>query len=177
MESLEEKMMRMIKENPSEFIKFLEDTGIDFDKTANELDIARKLVQLKYSMDKKSINAVEFVFWFSYFVEREAQDLIVEPEVQLGARRRAVQILTDKLHFGDKISVISELYVENPKKDKFISLMRKVQDLRNAVAHGRFSELEYDGLDLADARGQLKILADLMNALLKKPAIKTGQKN
>lgn len=168
MDTLEEKMMKMIKENPSQFIKFLEDNGIDFDKTAQELDMARKLVQERYSMNKKDISAVEFIFWFSYFVEKEAQDLIIEPEIQSGARREAVQILTDKLHFGDKISAISDLYVQNPKKDKFITLMRKVQDLRNAVAHGRFSELKYDNLDLSDARGQLKIVADLMNALLKK---------
>lgn len=162
-------MMKMIREDPKKFVDFLEQNKIDFDKIADELDISRRLVQERYSMNKKSIRAVEFVFWFAYFIEREAQDLIVEPEVQVGGRREAIQLLTDKLHFGDKISVISELYIENPKKDKFIKLMRKVQDLRNSVAHGRFNELQYEGLDLSDAKGQLVILSDLMNALLKKP--------
>lgn len=163
-----EELMQMVKDSPAKFIKYLEENGIDFDKTAVELDLARKMVTKKYSMDDKSIRAVEFVFWFAYLVEREAQDLIIEPEVYSGARREAIQILTDKLHFGDKISVISELYVKYPKKDEFLRLMRKVQDLRNAIAHGRFDELKYDSLDLGDARGQLKITADLMNALLKK---------
>lgn len=173
MESLEEKMLRMIRGNPSDFIKFLEDKKIDFDKAAQELDIGRKLVQKKYSMSKKDIGAVEFVFWFAYFIEREARDMIVEPEVQVGGRRQAIEAITDKLHFGDKISIISELYIQNPKKDEFISLMRKVQDLRNAIAHGRFNELKYDGRALSDATGQLKILGDLMNTLLNKPTSDT----
>jgi hypothetical protein len=165
---ISELMMKMVKENPDRFIGFLEANNIDFDKMRDELDVARKLVKERYKMAEEEIHAVEFVFWFSYFVEREAQDLIVEPEVHIGGRRESIQLLVDKLHFGDKISIISDLYSENPKKDAFVSLMWKVNTLRNDVAHGRFNNLKYDGFELSDSRGQLKIVADLMNALLKK---------
>lgn len=165
---LSESMMKMVKENPDGFIKFLEDNQISFDEMRDELDLARKIVKERYKMAEKEIHAVEFVFWFSYFIEREAQDLIVEPEVHIGGRRESIQLLVDKLHFGDKISIISALYIENPKTDAFVSLMWKVNTLRNDVAHGRFSNLKYGGFELSDSRGQLKIVADLMNALLKK---------
>jgi hypothetical protein len=163
-----EEMMKMVLENPNEFIKFLEENKIDFKKTRDELDVARKIVRERYKMSDEDIKAVEFVFWFSYFVEREIQDLIVEPEVRVGGRKEAIQLFADKLHFGDKISIISELYVQNPKKDVLISLLWKINTLRNEVAHGRFNELKYEEYKLSDARGQLKIIADLMNALLKK---------
>jgi len=168
MSSMEEEMMQLVKEDPSKFIRYLEEHNLDFNQIGVELDIARHIVRDKYKMNDGSIAAVEFVFWFSYFVERETQDLIVEPEVQIGGRRESIEKLVDKLHFGDKISIISDLYVQNPKKDRFITLMRKVQDLRNDVAHGRFDKLLYDGYELSSARGQLKILGDLMNALLNK---------
>jgi len=163
-----EKMMEMVRENPDKFIKYLEERKIDFNKSRLELDIARTIIQHKYPMKKKDIDAVEFVFWFAYFVEREVQDLIVEPEVKLGARRIAIQLITDKLYFRDKISIISELYVKDPKKDKFIKFLHKVNNLRNSVSHGRFDELKYGKYMLSDVRGQLKIVADLMNVLLKK---------
>lgn len=164
---LNDLMMKMVKENPNRFIKFLEDNRIDFDKVRGELDLARKIVKDRFKMAEKEIHAVEFVFWFSYFVEREAQDLTVEPEVHIGGRREFIQLLVDKLHFGDKISIISDLYSKDHKKDAFVSLMWKVNTLRNHVAHGRFGDLKYDGFELSDSRGQLKIVADLMNALLK----------
>jgi len=164
----EEGLMKIIRENPDNFIKLLEKYNIDFEKTRDELDIARVIVREKYQMSNEDIHAVEFVFWFAYFVEIEIQDLIVEPETQLGARREAIQILVNKLYFRDKISVISELYVKDPKKDKFLKFLHKVNDLRNSVSHGRFDELKYGKYMLSDVRGQLKIVADLMNTLLRK---------
>jgi len=164
----EEGIMKMLKKNPDEFIKLLEKKKIDFDKFGSELDIARKMIQDRFLMKKKDIDAVEFVFWFTYYVEREVQDLIVGPEVQLGGRKEAIQLIVDKLNFRDKISIISKLHIKNPKKNKFIKLLNKVNNLRNSVAHGRFDELKYGGYMLSDARGQLKITTNLMNALLKK---------
>lgn len=164
----EDELMQLLKKNPMEFIQLLEQKKLDFDEAKKSLDVGRKIVQERYSMSKDDIDAVEFVFWFTYFVEREAQDLIVWPEVQLGARREAMQVVTERLSFGDKITVISKLYVKDAKKDAFVSLLHQVNNLRNSVAHGHFDQLKYGGYSLSDFRGQLKITADLMNVSLKK---------
>ena len=144
-ENLEEMMMKMVKKNPMEFIKFLESKNLNFVEVAKDLDLGRKIVQDRYNIDSSSI---------------------IEPEVQLGGRREAIELMVNKLYFGEKISLISELY--SHKKDPFVKIMRKVQDLRNDVAHGRFNELNYEGYELSNARGQLIIIGDMMNALQKK---------
>ena len=77
-----------------------------------------------------------------------------------------MEIIISKLHFGEKIKIIEELHTE--KNDPFIKLMRQVQDLRNHVAHGRFNELKYAGYLLSDNRGKMTLIANLMDALLKK---------
>ena len=50
-----------------------------------------------------------------------------------------MDVMVGKLHFGDKIGIIEELY--SGKKNNFIKLMRKIQNMRNDVAHGRFDDL------------------------------------
>ena len=118
---------------------------------------------------RADFSASQPIIPFNYWLILECvSPVIIEPEVHLGGRCESIQLFIDKLHFGDKISIISELYSRNPKKDAFISFMWKINALRNDVAHGRFGNLKYEGLNLSDARGQLKIIADLMNALLKK---------
>ena len=129
------------------------------------MDIARKFVKEGYKINDEDILAVEFVFWFAYFVERSIQDFIVEPEVGMGGRRETIQSLTDRLSFGDKISVISELYKEDLKKGDLLSLLWKINEIRNHVAHGRFDKLKYKECELSDIRGQLKIIVDFKDAL------------
>lgn len=102
----------------------------------------------------------------AYFVEKEAEDLIIYPEVQIGARQNAMEVIISKLNFGDKIKIIEELYTS--KKDSFIKLMRQIQDLRNDVAHGKFENLNYGGYHLSDNRGKIKLIANLRDVLLKK---------
>ena len=78
--------------------------------------------------------------------------------------------IVDRRHFGDKISLISDLYIKEPKKDKFVKILWKVNDLRNSMAHGRFDELKYEGHHLSALKGQLKIVTNFMNSALKKPS-------
>src|SRR5690606_518105 len=104
-------------------------------------DIARRMVRRRFSLTKQQFQAVDFVFWVAYLVEREAKNLIVYPEVQIGARQKAMETIVNKLHFGDKIKVIEELYTG--KNDALIKLMRKIQDMRNDISHGRFDDLTY----------------------------------
>lgn len=71
-----------------------------------------------------------------------------------------------KLHFGEKIKIIEELHTD--KKDSFVRLMRKIQDMRNDIAHGRFDNLKYGGYHLSDNRGKIKLIANLRDAALDK---------
>ena len=157
-------LKKIVDGKPADLIKFAAEHGIDF----SELDknIARKMVQERFSLSDKEFEAVDFVFWIAYLVESEAEGLIIEPEVNVGARKEAMKIIISKLHFGDKIKIIEELH--SSKNDPFIKIMRQIQELRNDVAHGRFSNLKYGGYSLDDNRGKLTLIANLRDALLKK---------
>lgn len=162
----EDELMEILKKSPKEFADLLIRRGVDTTEVAKELDMARRLVQERFGMNEENIRAVEFLFWFNYYVEKEVESLIVEPEVFQGVRREFAQTLVDKLCLGEKISVISELYIDKPNKSELIKLLRTVNDFRNCVAHGRFDNLKYKNYSLADASGQLVIIGDFMNALL-----------
>lgn len=121
--------------------------SVDFENikflSAKSFDLGRSLVRGRYQINDDDIEAVEFIFWTIYFLERVTQDMIIEAECKVGARREAIQKIIDKLSFGDKISIVSDLYVKNPKKSDLVKLFWKVNDLRNNIAHGRFNKLTY----------------------------------
>ncbi len=156
-----EDLKKIVDGKPANLIRFAADKGIDFSEL--DKDIARKMVKERFSISDEQLEAVDFVFWIAYLVEREAESLIVEPEVLVGARKEAMKAIISKLHFGEKIKVIEELY--SSKNDPFIKLMRQIQDLRNNIAHGRFANLNYAGYPLNDNRGKLTMVADLRDAL------------
>lgn len=153
---------KLINGDPDTLIRKAEELGVDLSDL--DKDIARKMVKERFSLTNEQFDAVDFVFWVAYFVEREAEDLIIYPEVKIGARQIAMDTIIGKLYFGDKIKIIEELYAG--KKDSFIKLMRKIQDMRNDIAHGRFNKLTYGGYDLSDSRGKIKLLANLRDTLL-----------
>lgn len=159
-----EDIKKLVDGDPDELIRKATELGIDLGGLNK--DIARQMVQEKFSLTTEQFEAVDFVFWMAYFVEKEAEDLIIYPEVQIGARQNAMEVIISKLHFGDKIKIIEELYAG--KKDGFVKLMRQIQDLRNDVAHGRFVNLNYGGYYLSDTRGKIKLIANLRDVLLKK---------
>ena len=161
-----EEIERLLR-NPDEFIRVMKEKGVaqDIKKT---VDSARLLVREKYKMKTEEIQAVEFCFWFTYFVEREVRDLIIYPEVMSGARLEAMDKIIDRLHFGDKISLISDLYIKDPNKDEFIKTLWKINNLRNSMAHGRFNELKHGEFYLSEIEGQIKIIMDFMNSALHK---------
>ena len=160
----EDELRKLVDGNPDELIKWAEERGIDFSGLSK--DVARDAVKKRFSLTEDQFDAVDFVFWISYMVERDADELIIEPEVHIGGRRESIELLVSRLHFGDKIKFIEKIYTS--KEDPFIKVMRQVQDLRNDVAHGRFDELKYGGYPLSDNRGKLKLLANLRDALRKK---------
>lgn len=160
----EEDIRKLVDGDPDVLINKMAEYGIDF--SGLDKDIARIMVKEQFSLTDNEFDAVDFVFWMSYFVERTAEELIIDPQVAIGAPKRTMESVVSKLHFGEKIKVMEELYV--PSKDTFLKLMRKVQDLRNEVAHGRFNNLKYGGYHLNDNRGKMKLLADLRDSLRKK---------
>ena len=125
------------------------------------------MVKRRFNLTKQQIDAVEFVYWMSYFIEAELKQMILFVEKNLGNKTNMLEVALDKLHFGDKIGLI-EIYNENSKSDSFIKMCRKINDLRNDVAHGRFEKLEYAGFSLSDTKGQLKLFADIKNAAASK---------
>jgi sulfur relay (sulfurtransferase) DsrC/TusE family protein len=160
-----EEIKKLIDGNPDILIKKMGDLGVDFNNFSE--NIARDMVKnLFSSLTDEQFKTVDFVFWISYFVERVAEKLIIDSETQSGARKVAIETLVSKLHFGEKIKVIEELYIE--KKDNFIKLMREVQDLRNDIAHGKFDNLKYGGYSLSDNRGKIKLIAHLRDVYSKR---------
>lgn len=160
-----EDIKKLLDGDPDVLIKRAEESGIDLNSVLDK-NIAKTMVGKRFALTNEQFEAVDFVFWVAFFVEKEAEDLIVFPEVGAGARKEAMDALVGKLYFGDKIKIIEELYVG--EKDDFIKLMRKIQNMRNDVAHGRFVNLNYGGYSLSDNRGKLKLIANLRDSLLKK---------
>jgi hypothetical protein len=155
---------KLIDGDPDTLIQKAAEMGIDFSGLST--DIAREAVKKKFSLTQEQFEAVDFIFWMSYMVEKDAEDLIVYPEVQLGARQQAMDVFMERLHFGDKINIIEKLYTN--KKDNLLKLMRKIQDMRNDIAHGRFNNLSYGGYNLSDNRGKLKLIAHYRDVMRKK---------
>ncbi|MFZ4500537.1 MAG: hypothetical protein ACOYMZ_03555 [Minisyncoccia bacterium] len=159
-----EEIEKLVDGDPDVLIQKAEELGIDLGGLNK--GIAKEMVKKRFSLTEEHFEAVDFVFWIAYFVEREAEELIIDPEVHVGARKSAMEALVSKLHFGDKIKIIEELHTG--KKDEFVKLMRKIQDMRNDVAHGRFNDLNYGGYNLSDNRAKIKLIGNLRDVLRKK---------
>lgn len=157
-------LKKLVDGSPDVLIKWAEENNIDF--SGLDKDIAKTFVKERFNLSEEQFRAADFVFWISYYIEREAEDLIIEPEVHIGARRESIELMVSKLYFGAKIELIEKLY--SSSKDPFIKLMRKVQTLRNDVAHGRLNNLEYGGFPLHDNRGKIKMIGDLRDSLRRK---------
>ena len=163
-----EELLKKLLENTVDLILNLEKDGADFSSSAKELDIARYMVKERFSLSEDQINSVEFVYWISFWAEKELHKDILEIETNLGARSVAMESVLNKLHFGDKIKVMKEIYISDTKKDPYLEIYNKINNLRNAVAHGRYEELKYGGYELHEFKGQLKLLSDFRNAALTK---------
>jgi len=155
---------KLVDGDPDTLIQKAAEMGIDFSGLSK--DIAREMVRRKFSLTQEQFEAVDFIFWISYIVEKDAEDLIIYPEVQLGARQVAMDTMMERLHFGDKITIIEKLYTN--KKDNLLKLMRKIQDMRNDIAHGRFDKLNYGGYHLSDNRAKLKLIAHYRDVMRNK---------
>jgi hypothetical protein len=160
-----EEMKKLVDGNPDTLIKKLEEVNFDFNQLPDGL--SRDAVKKWCKLSDDDFAAVDFTFWAAYLIEYQASELIIEPEVSEGARKEVMEEIVSKLTFGDKISIIQNIHVRD-KKNPLLRMMRKMQDLRNNVAHGKFDMLEYGGFHLSTKKGQLKMFGDIRDVYLKK---------
>lgn len=162
----DEEIKKLLEGNSDDLIRKMTELGIDFKDLGK--DIAKDLVKRRYKdLTDEHFDAVDFVFWAAYFIERTAEELIIEPEVvQFKAREVAVRALVSKLHFGDKIKIISELHAKND--DPLVKIMWVIKNFRDDIAHGRFNNLVYGSYHLSDNRGKLKLVAAIRDSFDKK---------
>lgn len=154
---------KLIFSNPDKAFELLKKQGIQLPQR----DIGREMVRKRYGLTPEQLSAVDFVYWASYFIERELSGAISGfLNLQLkGEQKLIVEAIVDRLHLGDKISLIAGHFSKGDTESKeFISMCWKINELRNAVAHGRFGDLSYGGYSLAEPEGQLKLLVDLSNS-------------
>jgi len=168
-ESLDDKIMEFLKSDPDKAIETFEKHGVDFDGL-KELKMGKLFAQKRFNITDDQFEAVEFVFWITYFVEREINDIIsfVEKNKMFGIENPMINAMLDKLPFGSKISLIEKNYATTPKDKNYIKMLWKINDLRNHIAHGRFDELKYGGYMLNDPKGQIKLTLEIMNSSLGK---------
>ena len=169
----DEELTNLFFSDPDKIFTLVDRAGGNLDELKN-LQIGKLFAQKRFPelIKQEHIGAVEFMFWFCYFVEREIGDDIYEIEILLGKNPEEIEGMVDGMDFGGKIAFIKKHYVENPNEDSYTALLKKIKDLRNHMAHGRLNKLEYGGYFLSDPRGQLKLTAHFRNALRKKEPFK-----
>lgn len=158
-----EEISKLILSDPDEAWRKIQSGEID--TSHMEFNAVKRRVENKF-LTKEQIEAVESVYWATYLVEREVSDMVSSIEKTLG-NTDIVDTMLSRLAFGDKISLMDERYNAGGQIKPFVSFAWKVNKLRNSVAHGRYDDLKYEGLDLSDKKCQLKFLIDLVSAFLK----------
>lgn len=160
--------LKFLSSDPDKAFGVFEKMGTNFDDF-KKLDMVRLLIREKFKLSENQFEAVEFVFWISYMLERNLEAIIkdVEKARMLHLENPMLEAMLDKLHFGDKISLIQKHYATEPDDKNFISFLWRINDLRNSVAHGKFDELKFGGYELHDPKGQLKLIIEIMKAFKK----------
>lgn len=154
------------------FLKLKENGGnLDFVK---KLQLGKVIVKERFPnlIDEKHEEAINFLFWFIYGIEKETEDSILYVEDKLGKNKEETEEMIDNMTFGQKIDFIEKNYIKDKGNDLYISFMRNLNKLRNHMSHGRLNELKYGGYFLSEPEAQLKIFADVHNANLNKELVK-----
>ena len=167
--SLYDKMLKFLSSDPDKAIETFENLGTDFNDL-KKLKMGKLFARERFKINDDQFETVEFVFWITYMMEREINDIIndVEKARMRGLKNPMINAMLDKLPFGSKISLIEKNYASMPKNKNYIKMLWKINDLRNHVAHGRFDELKYGGYLLNDPKGQIKLTIEIMNTSLGK---------
>lgn len=159
-----DKLFDELTKNTRNFFSELEKENFDFSKL-KKIDLGRTIVKKRFNLTEEQISAVEFVYWISYYAETEIREMILEIEkIKTGKDNPVIDSFLDNLNFTDKILILEKNYALNDSDKPFIKILWKIKDFRNDVAHGKFDKLVYDKYPFSDPRGQLILIADIMNA-------------
>ena len=169
----EEEITKLFFSDPDKLFEIIKQRGGDLE-SFKELEFGKLFVKKKFPelIKIEHEEAVDFVFWFTYYIERETRDDIIYIEKALGKPPGDVDLMVDEMTFGQKIAFIEKNYVRKDSNDNYIKILREVKELRNALAHGELDKLVYGGYSLSDPRGQLKLFAQFSNTISKRPLIK-----
>lgn len=169
----EEEITKLFFTDPDQLFGMIQKNGGDLDGL-RKLKLGKLFVKQRFPefVNQNNEEAVDFVFWFTYFVEREIRDDIFYVETKLGKTPIDIDRKLDDMDFGQKIKFIEDNYISDKEKDTNVQVLREVKKLRNYLAHGELDKLEYGGYYLSDPRGQLKLLVQLHNSALKRPLVK-----
>jgi|AntAceMinimDraft_18_1070375.scaffolds.fasta_scaffold22304_1 hypothetical protein len=164
-----DEIARKLFSDPDKFFKEMEAKNFDF-RVFKKNDIPKLFVHKRYKdlIKQEHFDAAESVLWISYFAEREIREAIFDVETKIGKNPDEIDKELDKMTFGQKINFIENNYNPEGKSSAFIEVLRSIKTLRNHMAHGRLNKLTYGQYSLADPRGQIKLIIDLMNAALNK---------
>ncbi len=158
-----EELSELILSNPNEAWRKVQTGEIDISHV--NFNALRARAKNQFHMTDQQIEAVESTYWGSYLVERNISEMVSSMEKALG-NTDIVDDMLGRLTFGDKISLMNDRYNKGGQLKPFISMAWKVNQLRNDMAHGRFGNLKYNGIDLSDRKGQFKFLIDLVTAFM-----------
>ena len=161
--------MKLLFSNPDKIFSIIEGKGGSLDEL-RKVKLGRILARERYLelKDKDILDAAEFMFWFSYFVEREIRESIFEVEVIQGKVSEDIDKMVDTMTFGEKIGFIEKNYIEDENQDPFVKHLREIKTLRNHMAHGRLEKLKFGGYKLSDPRGQIKLISHFTNVCVRR---------
>lgn len=165
----DDEITKLFFSDPEKLFSKIKENGGSLDKIKN-IDLGKLIVRQRFPelINKKYEDAIDFLFWFIYGIEKETNDSILYVQIKLGVNPQEVESMVDNMTFGQKINFIEENYIKDKNNDTYITFMRSLNKLRNHMAHGRLGELKYGGYFLSEPEGQLKIFADVSNANLNK---------
>ena len=162
----DEKILALLFAEPEKIFTLYELGGGDY-QDLKKMQIGKVFARERFPeiAEKDQIDSAEFMFWLSYFMERELNEDIVALEIQLNSSsKEKTEAMVDKMYFSEKIKYL----VDNKhlkEDDPYHIFLKKFNKLRNHMAHGRLHELVYEGYSLSHPKGQIKVTADLRNAL------------
>ena len=168
-----EKILELLFSDPDKIFELYEKGGGDYNEL-KQIQLGKRAAQDKYPeiVEKEYIDSSEFMFWISYLVERWLGDDIADMEVKFFKRSTLEEFerKLDEMTFWHKMRYL----VDNKcltEDDPYYIFLKDFKNLRNHLAHGRLHLLEYGGHPLSDPKGQIKLIADLRNSLIKSPLI------
>lgn len=169
-----EEISKLVLSNPDEAWRKIQSGELDTSKVV--VNVLRTRAKDQFKMTDGQMEAAESTYWGSYLVERNISEMISILEKSSG-NTDIVDDMLNRLSFGGKISLMNDRYNKTSQIKPFINMAWKINQLRNDMAHGRFNNLKYEGIDLSDRKGQFKFLIDLTTAFTKSASNISQKKN